>query len=62
MMALVQAGVVQPHAKLVDTMFLVGAVMAFIPFAVVGGLVGFLYWKRRQRSGSGGTETKTPPA
>ena len=61
-MPLLQAGAVPSHAKLVDTMFLVGAVMAFIPIAVVGGLAGFLYWKRRQRAGDGNAETKTPPA
>ncbi len=52
----------QSHTKLVDTMFLVGAVMAFIPFAIAGAVVGFLYWNRRRRGDAVKPEAKTPPA
>ena len=50
------------HDKLTGTMFWVGALMAFIPFAVIGALVGFVLWNRRQREHSANAETKTPPA
>ena len=45
-MPLLQA-VPQSHTKLVDTMFLVGAAMAAMPFLIGGGLAVFLLWRKR---------------